>query len=184
MIYPLSLYAVGLAVGLLLIVTHIIALVNEQEIRRFLKALPRSVWWGRLLLTVDAIWAFSLIATIDLGEFTSWRQTIMLGIVAAYLLTILFVEDFLAVRALGILLLLAAEPLLEAAFLRPQTSRLLLTLLAYAWATVGMFWVGMPYLLRDQIGWITKTDLRWKAAAIGGIAYGTLLLGCALTQWR
>lgn len=184
MIYPLSLYAVGLAVGLLLIVAHVMALVNEQEVRPFLRRLPRSVWWGRILLTVDAVWAFGLILTVDLGEFTSWRQIILLGIVGAYLATVFFVEEFLAVRALGILLLLAAEPLLEASFLHPQTSRLLLTLLAYAWATVGMFWVGMPYLLRDQIGWVTKTDLRWKAAAFGGIAYGVLVLGCALTQWR
>ena len=183
MIYPLSLYTVGLAVGLLLIALHVVALVNEREVRQLLQILPRSAWWGRALLSIDAIWAFSLMATIDLGEFTTWRQVILLGIVAAYVLTILFVDEFLAVRALGILLLLAAEPLLEAAFLRPQGSRVLLTLLAYGWATMGMFWVGMPYLLRDQIGWITKTDLRWKVAAIGGIAYGVLVLGCALTQW-
>ena len=51
----------------------------------------------------------------------------------------------------GILCLLAAEPLLEAAFLRPETSRLLVTMLAYLMIVVGLFWVTMPYLLRDQI---------------------------------
>lgn len=183
MIYSLSLHTAGLAVGLLLIAIHAIALINAREIRKLLLGFPRSKVFGIALMTVDAIWAFVLIAKIDLGEFTSWRQTILIAIFVAWILTIKFVDEFLSVRALGILCLLAAEPVLEAAFLRPETSRLLLTALAYAWATLGIFWVGMPYLLRDQIGWISKTDLRWRASALAGIAYGAAVLGCALTQW-
>ena len=102
----------------------------------------------------------------------------------AYFLTLKFVDDFLAVRALGILLLLAAEPVLEAAFLRPETSRLLLTVLAYAWVVMGILWVGMPYKLRDQIGFVAKTEGRWRLAALGGVIYGIAVLVCALTQWR
>jgi hypothetical protein len=94
------------------------------------------------------------------------------------------VEEFLAVRALGMLLLLAAEPLIEAAFLKPQTSRLLLVVLAYAWVLAGLFWVGMPYLLRDQMAWITRTAARWRAACVAGLAWGVALLICSLTQYR
>ena len=183
MIYPFSLRAAGLLVALLLIASHAYALVNAADLRKFLQKFPRCPWAGKVLLTVDALWAFLLILNIDLGEFTSWRSTILIGIVVAAGLTIAFVEEFLSVRALGILLLLAAEPVLEATFLRPQASRLLLTFLAYGWATIGLFWVGMPYLLRDQIGWVTKSDARWRIAAFGGIAYGVLILGCALAFW-
>ena len=41
-------------------------------------------------------------------------------------------------RALGILCLLAAEPLLDAAFLRPEMSRLLVTVFAYLLIVVGL----------------------------------------------
>jgi hypothetical protein len=58
-----------------------------------------------------------------------------------------------------------------------------LSVLAYAWATLGLFWVGMPYLLRDQIEWLTKTELRWRLAALGGLAYGVAVLVAALTQY-
>ncbi len=81
-------------------------------------------------------------------------------------------------------LLLVAEPVLEAAFLRPETSRLLLVVLAYAWATLGMFYVGMPYLLRDQISWLQKTDARWRAACLAGLAYGVAVLICSATLYR
>jgi hypothetical protein len=103
--------------------------------------------------------------------------------VAGYFLTAIFVEEFLAVRALGILCLLVAEPLLEAAFLGSETSRLLVSLVAYVWATLGLFWVGIPYLLRDQIGWVSRTNARWQVAAFGGVVYGAVVLVFALTQY-
>jgi len=183
MIYSLSLQTTGFLVGGLLVLLHAVALIHGEGVRRLLRGFPRSKEAGVLLLTAAAGWAFALVAQIDLGEFSSSR-TIFMGIIAAgWLLTLFFVEEFLAVRALGMLLLLAAEPLLEAAFLRPETSRLLLTALAYVWATLGLFWVGKPYLLRDQIAWISKSEIRWRIAALGGLAYGAVLVFVAWTQY-
>ncbi len=183
MIYNLSLHTAGLILGLLLVVLHGLALVHSQGTRQLLRAFPRSRQIGVALLTIDAVWAFLLVTKMDLGEFTPWRQMILVAIVAGYFLTLIYVDEFLSVRALGILMLLAAEPLLEAAFLKPEASRLLLTLVAYAWATLGLFWVGMPYLLRDQIGWVSKTDGRWRVAALAGLVYGAVVLFCAVTQF-
>ena len=80
-----------------------------------------------------------------------------------YVLVLRFVEEFLAVRALGILCLLAAEPLLDSAFLRYETSRLLVTVFAYLLVVAGLFWVTMPYLLRDQINWSARSAFRWRS---------------------
>jgi len=77
--------------------------------------------------------------------------------------------------------LLAAEPILSACFLRPEAARLLLVILAYVWLTFGLFWVGMPYLLRDQINWITKSGKRFKAATFTGLVYGLVVLAFAVT---
>ena len=183
MIYPFDLYTVGLAVGALLVVLHGVALVQADGIRKFLQRFPRSREMGGVLLAVDAVWAFALVARMDLGEFSLYRPVFLTVIAVGFFLVLAFVEEFLAVRALGMFLLLAAEPLLEAAFLRPEASRLLLSVLAYAWATLGIFWVGKPYLLRDQIAWVTKSDLRWRIAALAGVVYGAAVLVAALTQW-
>src|SRR5438105_2074586 len=165
MVYPfLSLRVVGLIVGILLVALHGVAIAKAAGVRAWLKSFPRSKSVGTALLAIDAIWAFLLIATMDLGEFTYLRNKLLIVIVVATFLTWKFVDEFLSVRALGMLLLLAAEPMLEATFLRPETSRLVLVVLAYAWVVLGMFWVGMPYLLRDQIGWLQKSDTRWKAS--------------------
>jgi hypothetical protein len=38
----------------------------------------------------------------------------------------------------------------------------------------------MPYLLRDQISWLSASGTRWMAACGGGAAYGLALLICAV----
>ena len=116
---------------------------------------------------------------MDLGEFQSIRQFLQIAIPVTYLLVINCVDEFLSVRALGVLLLLAASPVLDAAFLEMPITRLLLPLLAYTWIIIGLFWVGMPYVLRDQIAWVSASEARWKGACAGGAGYGLLLLICA-----
>jgi len=180
MIYSLSLQTVGVVLGLFLLVVHGVALLHAGGVGELLKRFPRSRGTGIALLTIDLIWALLLLKNMDLGEFTKWREALLVVVVVMYFAMLFFVEEFLAVRALGVLLLLAAEPVLEAAFLKPEVSRLLLVILAYGWAIAGLFWVGMPYLLRDQINWVTKTPGRWKLASRGGVVYGALILACAL----
>ncbi|MCX7713304.1 MAG: hypothetical protein N2035_06535 [Chthoniobacterales bacterium] len=101
------------------------------------------------------------------------------GVFIMAILTFIFVREFLAVRAFGILLLLAAEVLLCAAFLRPEFCRLFLVILAYGWIIAGMFFVGMPWILRDLIEFIVNNKFRFRSAAIAGISYGLILIFCA-----
>ena len=116
---------------------------------------------GAALLTVDLVWSFWLLVTMEMGEFASFRRPLLILLPIGFILVLRFVDEFLAVRALGILCLLAAEPLLDAAFLRPETSRLLVTVLAYLMIVAGLIWVTMPYLLRDQIQWSARSAERW-----------------------
>jgi hypothetical protein len=81
------------------------------------------------------------------------------------------------------LLLLAAEPLLESCALRSEPSRLLLVILAYAWIIAGLFFVGMPYLLRDAVKILTSQKQIWHLAALGGLLYGAALMSAALIWW-
>lgn len=177
MIYSFfSLRGVGIFVGALLLITHLFALWQPESVQNWLKKFPRSWPLGVSLITIAGIWAFWLVATMDLGEFTSYRPLLMIVVPAAWLLMLTSVREFLAVRAFGMLLLLAAEPLLEVAFLQNETWRFLLVVLAYAWVIAGLFFIGMPYLLRDGIAMLHKTRSRWRLAAIAGMIYGAALI--------
>ena len=72
----------------------------------------------------------------------------------------------------GVFFLLAACPVLEAAFLEDPVTRILLPIFAYAVIIKGLFWVGMPYLMRDAIDWVTARPQRWRTACSAGALYG------------
>ncbi len=183
MIYDLNLKTAGLIMGALLVLISLPGFVKPTLIQDWLRRLPRSRVAGVFLLTVVLVWSFWLLATMEMGEFSSFRRPLLLALPIGYLLVIRFVDEFLAVRALGILCLLAAEPLLEAAFFRYETSRLLVTVLAYLLIIAGLFWVTMPYLLRDQINWSARSGIRWNSLHVCTAAYGIALLACAFTQY-
>jgi hypothetical protein len=100
------------------------------------------------------------------------------------ILVAISVRDFLAVRALGVVGLMVASPLLESAFLKDPSSRLLIPIFAYALLTASLFWVGMPYLFRDAVTWLTADQKRWTACSLAGLCYGFATLVCALAFWR
>ncbi len=177
---PLPLKLVGIVVGLLLVATHALAFYRADAVREWLVRLPRSREVGLVVLTVDFIWTWLLAYRMDWGEFYYVQTPVLVGLPVVYYLVIRYVDEFLSARALGILGLLAAAPLLDAAFLRPPESRLLVVVLAYAWIILGMFWVGQPHLLRDQVGWLLRSAARWRLAVGAGLAYGAVMIVCAL----
>ncbi|HTD02136.1 MAG TPA: hypothetical protein VK637_08315 [Chthoniobacterales bacterium] len=183
MIYDLSLQTGGFIAGIALVLLSLPGLIKPGLVQIWLKRFPRSGVGGIVLLSLVMVWSFWLLATMEMGEFSSFRRPLMIVLPIGYVLVLRFVEEFLAVRALGILCLLAAEPLLEAAFFRYETGRLFLTVLAYLLIVAGLFWVTMPYLLRDQINWSARSNVRWRT--VHGIAavYGIAILACAFTQY-
>jgi hypothetical protein len=181
MIYSLTLETALLLIGLLLIVGHSTALFLPQQTQAWLKAFPRSGFLGTLLLIVAAVWFYWLVSTMDLGEFDRFRKAFKIGTPIVAILTGLYVQEFLAARSLGMIVLLGAEALLEAAWLRPEMSRLWLVSLVYVWLTAALFWVGMPYTLRDQIAWVSASAGRWRIAAIIGMVYGVILIAVRLS---
>jgi len=170
----------GIVVALALILAHAWALKNTAKTQAFLKAFPRTYKWGAILLTIDFLWAEFALANMDMGEFYNMRRTFMMIVAGGYVAVLIYVKEFLAVRALGSLMLLVAGPVLTAAFLQPQTSRLLLPILAYAWIIGGMFFIGMPFLMRDWVNTLISKPQRWNLAVYGGIAYGIVLLAAAI----
>ena len=136
-----------------------------------------------MLVIIAFAWTFIIWSCMDLGEFFKIEKAVQLILVAGCVGVIVYVKEFLAVRSLGFLMILAAAPILDSAFLKEPQTRLLIVALAYAIALKGMFWVGMPYLMRDQINWVLAKDKRYQIGAIAGAVYGLVVLVCAVVRW-
>ncbi len=178
----LSMKTAGILLGLALIGAHLFACLKADPTKKWLVKLPRNKNVGIAVLVICTLWSWVLITWMDLGEFYTIRKFVQFFLPVACFLVVQFVDEFLSVRAIGVLMMLVAGPVLNSAFLEgPPLVRLLVPILAYVWIIVGMFWVGMPYLMRDWIDWVVAegTD-RWKKACYAGMGYGGLLLLFAL----
>jgi len=182
MIYHLSLHTAGITAGAFLVLVGLLGFL-KPDLANVVQRFPRSRVAGVIVLTICLMWTFWLLATIQMGEFSAFRRPLLIALPIGYALALRFVDEFLAVRALGILCLLAAEPLLDAAFLRYETSRLLITGFAYVLIVAGMFWVAIPYVLRDQINWSAKSVFRWRCLHAVAFIYGSVILAFAFTQY-
>lgn len=190
----LPLFGTGLVLALLLIAVHAVMLLRPRQSQQWLVKFPRSQMPGQILLGLGLAWFWLLIApeglgklsalTMDLGEFNGAKRILRVLVPILLVLVVMSVRDFLAVRALGLCGLMAAAPLLEAAFLKDPATRLLIPIYAYGMLTASMFCVGMPYLFRDAVTWVTAEPRRWFAASAAGLAYGVATLLCALLFWR
>jgi len=182
MIYHLSLRSAGIVAGAFLVLISLPGLL-KPDLAPIAQRFPRSRLAGLILITLDLLWTLWLLATIEMGEFAAFRRPLLIAVPIGYVLVLRFVDEFLAVRALGILCLLIAEPLLDAAFFRQEPGRLLVTLLAYFLIVAGLFWVMMPYILRDKINWAARSAARWRLLHGLALAYGAVILGFALTKY-
>ncbi len=180
MLYDLPLKPVGIILGLALLGSHLGALMFQERLLGLLPKFPRSAQAGTILLTLAAVWSFVIVLRADIGELQPRRGLLLCAVVAMYVMTLWQMREFLAARSLGMILLLAAEPLLDSAFLRPQLSRLLLPVLAYVWVVLGLFFVGMPWLVRDMIAWATAAPRRFSLMLMAGAIYGGVVLVSAL----
>ena len=183
-LYNLELQTVGIIIGAVVLIGHLVALLQANKVRPWLQKMPRNYPFGAVLMTLNFIWVFIIWTEMDLGEFYRIERSIQLVIIIAYFAVVFFVTEFLAARAVGMFLILLAAPVLDSAFLEMPDTRLLLVLLAYVGAVAGMFFVGMPYLLRDGIDWVSARTERWKGASLAGAVYGALVLVCALMFYK
>jgi hypothetical protein len=190
----LSLFTAGMLLAVWLIGVHALMLAKPTQVQGYMKKFPRDLTAGQILIALGLAWFWLLVAPdglgklsalqMDLGEFNKAKPLLRLLVPAAVIAVAMSIRDFLAVRALGLCGLMAAAPLLESAFLKDPGSRLLITIFAYLMLTASLYMVGMPYLFRDAVTWVSASRKRWNACALAGLAYGVATLVCALLFWR
>jgi len=173
--FPLAQVAVWLGFGLFLI--HAYLFYHFEKAGPWARAFPRADRLGGFLLVLATAWAAWLVGTMNLMEYTRFRPLFVLAALGLGVTSWLYVREFIAVRALGVLLLLGANVLLDACFLREDTLRLIVVAYAYGLIVAGMIMVGAPYLLRDALGWALANPFRGKLLLFLGLVFGLVLLG-------
>jgi len=153
--------------------------VTREGLRRF----PRNRWSGWLLAIAAVAWAAWLLHGLPLGRFESLKTWLVPAAVVFAGLVCYYMEELLAPRAFGALLLLYPAPLLDAARLHDSGWSVVMSVVAYAMAIKGMALLLSPYLFRHVSERILNTDRTCRLAGAGGLVFDALLLLLATTVY-
>lgn len=175
----MSLTTATLLPGLILVVLGALFLVSNSAIQSMFKALPRSRSAAYIFFGAASIWFIYVVSQrspADLVLFDNPRPWVLgFGVLAA--LTFFYVPDFLAVRGLCALVLLAVWPPLMAGYMVYNYPQLLvLKSFLYVCVVVALYLAAVPYRLRDFFQWLFST--RGRPRIVGG---ALLTLGLTLS---
>jgi len=148
------------------------------------KSLPRSPLAAKVLFGLGAawfLWRLSRTGESDLIFFQT-PGPVMIAFGALALLAFIYTPDFLAVRGLAVLVLLAAEPLLHAAYMEwDHPQRLLMVTAVYLGLSAALYLAAYPYRLRDFFDWLFRTPGRPRLVGAIVLAYGAATTAAAFT---
>jgi len=180
----MSLFLATLLPGLFLVLLGGLLLWGDPRVRSTAQALPRSTRAAWLFFGAGAVWFLWRVSTLGEADliFFSRPLPVLAGFGVLALLAFFYTPDFLAVRGLCVLVLLAADPLLQAAFMEYEhPQRLLMVAAVYLALAAAIYLAAAPYRLRDFFEWLFRAPGRgrWLGAAL--LAYGLVTSAAAFT---
>jgi hypothetical protein len=178
----MSLLLATLLPGLFLVALGVPLLINSSRAVASLKAMPRSMSAAYVFFGAGAAWFLWNVWHLSAADFGEYRTWLTIGFFAVAALSFKCVPDFLAVRGLAILVLLAATPLLRAAYMEFQhPQRLFMVSLVYLFIVLAIWLGASPFRLRDFFEWVFATPSRSRGLGAVMLGYGLLLTLVAFT---
>ena len=178
----MSLFLATLLPGLVLAVLGAALLGNRPAVVASLKVLPRSPTAALFFFGGGALWFLWLVWHLSNADFGEYHVLLTIGFAAVAGLAFKYLPDFLAVRGLCVLMLLAATPLLQAGYMVYDFWQIYFYKVLVYLGIVLAIWLGVqPYRLRDFFTWLFLRPGR--ARGFGGVllGYGLLLAVVAFT---
>ncbi len=180
----LKLSILSILLGLGVCVPQVYGLLKPEAFTATLRKFPRSIPAGYVLTLLGTVWFLWNLSQESISDFAAYKNMLLLGFLVVGLGTCFFVQDFLAVRGLAVVLLLLAKLMADSG--RPHLGQsswvLLIQAWAYLFAVLGIWLTVSPWRLRDFILWNTATVSRVKTCCTIRLAFGILvtLLGVAV----
>jgi len=179
---PLTL--VSLIAGGALIAVLAPAVLMPATARTCCERFPRSAVAAWVLVAIDLAWAAALLYYSPILAGMVWAQRLAVVLApVAFVLIVFLLDELLAARALGGLLVLLPRPILDAAFVNDSGWKLVMTLFAYALAIAGITLILSPFYFRKCAGFLLKTNSRSRITGMLGVGLGAAMIALALTMY-
>jgi len=182
----LNLSTLSILLGLGLAVPQVYALVKPAEFAAAARKFPRSVPLGVVLMLAATAWFLWNFSQESISDFAALKTPLTILFAGVGIGACVYLQDFLAVRAAAVLLLLLAKLMVDTG--RPMLSVTHWTLVIQAWAYVlvvaGMWFTISPWRLRDLLNWATANEQRVRIGSAARLAFALFVLLLGLTAFR
>src|SRR6266496_3329526 len=101
----LNLSTLAVLLGLGMGLPQIYGLAKPDAFATAVRKFPRSLPWGFALMLLGTVWFLWNLSQESISDFASWKNVLFAGFAGIGIGTCLFVQDFLAVRGLAVVLL-------------------------------------------------------------------------------
>ena len=179
----LKLSTLAVLLGLAMGVPQIYGILKPAAFAAAVRRFPRSLPWGYSLMLLGTAWFVWNLSQESISDFAAWKTPLLGAFAAIGIGTCVFVQDFLAVRGLAIVMLLLAKLMVDTGRPSLPVTSWVLVFQAFAYVLVvaGIWFTVSPWRLRDMLNWGTANEQRVKVGCGLRLAFALLiaLLGVA-----
>jgi len=183
MTLKLSVLAILLGLGLAL--PQLYGLSKPSAFGASVRKFPRSTPWGYVLMLLGTGWFLYNLSQESISDFAAYQNYLIAFFAAVGIGSCLFVQDFLAVRGLAVVLLLLAKLMVDSG--RPYLSTTSWVLVIQSWAyllvIVGIWLTVSPWRLRDWLEWATANEKRIKIGCGVRLAFGLFVTALGVIKF-
>ena len=180
----LSILSILLGAGMS--VPQIYSLTKPAQFAATARKFPRNLPAGialMLLATAGFIWNVNI---EPIADFSAYKPAMMIGFAAVGVLSCIYVQDFLAVRGLAVIMLLLAKLMVDTG--RPHLGQSAWVLVIQVWAYLlviaGIWFTVAPWKLRDVLNWATANESRIIVGSSIRLAFAVFVMLLGLTAFR
>jgi hypothetical protein len=182
----LKLSTLSILLGLGMGLPQIYGILKPAAFAVAVRKFPRSLPWGVALMFLGTVWFVWNLSQESIADFAAYKNILFAGFVGVGLGTCIFVQDFLAVRGLAVVLLLLAKVMVDTG--RPALPQTHWVLVIQTWAYVlvvaGIWLTVSPWRMRDFLAWATANEQRLKIYCGLRLAFGLFVAALGLTAFK
>ena len=182
----MKLSLLSILLGLGVSVPQIYGLTKPAQFAAAARKFPRNLPVGIVLMLLGTAWFVWNVNVEPIADFSVFKPYMIAGFVAVGILACIFVQDFLAVRGLAVVMLLLAKLMVDTG--RPHLEAtpwvLVIQIWAYLLVVAGIWFTVTPWKLRDILNWATATEERIRIGSAIRLAFAAFVVILGLTAFR
>lgn len=177
----IKLSTLSICLGLLIAIVNLFGVVKPTEFGAAARKFPRSIPVGYILTLAGTAWFMWNVSHESLADFEKLKPVLFTLFIGVGLGTCFFVQDFLAVRGVSVILLLLGKLMVDAERRERSDWRLVIAFWAYGLVVAGMWFTVSPWRLRDLLYWATANEKRIRIGSAMRAAFGIFVAALGLT---